>query len=231
MSFFGKLFGGGSSDTQHEGSQENLDSLLQKLAEAIAHNATIYPPAELFAKLLSESGYRSIPEDRLRFGLSIANEVLNIWLINDCIPLPHRAKQIIDSVHRAFFNRQGKKEITVGEFIVTTAELSQIAREIDGASNERVANVQAIRTNWWSLMDMIYLSRQKTYYEALQSAPSSNLSDGFGPTTIVAFELATHLTGADAKSGGDSFVKLAAGLDAFLTAYAKRTREMLPKLG
>ena len=224
MSFLGKLFG-------HQRGQESLDSLLEKLAEALAHNATIYPPAELFPKLLSQSGYKGISEDRLRFGLSIANEVLNIWLINTCIPLPHRAKQVIDMVHRAFFEAQGRKEIRIGDFIVTASELSQIAREIEEGSNERVSNVSEIRTSWWSLMDMIYLSRQKTYYEVLQRAPSSNLSEGIGPTTIVALELATHLTGADARSGGDSFVKLTGGLDAFLTGYAKRTREMLPKLG
>lgn len=77
---------------------------------------------------------------------------------------------------------------------------------------------------------MIYLSRQQTYYGVLQSAAEAKLSDGFGPTTLVAFELASHLTGADVKSGGDSFVMLVGGLDAFLTSYAKRTREMLPKI-
>lgn len=220
----------GSSDPRHEKNQESVDGLSEQLSEALAHNATIYPPSESFTGLLSQSGYRGISEDRLRFGLSIANEVLNIWLINDCIPLPHRAKQTIDLVHRAFFKNQGKKEIRIGDFIVTAAELSQIAREIGGVSNDRVSNVQAIRTNWWSLMDMIYLSRQQTYYDALQNAADSKLSHEFGPTTFVAFELAKHLTGADMKSGGDSFQKLTAGLASFLAIYAQSTREMLAKL-
>lgn len=231
MFLFKKLFGGGSSNSRQEDKRESIDGLLEKLAKALAHNATIYPPTELFARLMSESGCKAIPEDRLRFGLSIANQVLTIWLINDCIPLPHRAKQVIDLVHRAFFEAQVNKEIQIGDFIVTDAELSEIAREIERVDSEHVSTVQAIRTNWWSLMDMIYPSRQKTYYEALQSAFSSELSDGFGATTAVAFELASHLTGTDAKSGGNSFVKLTGGLDAFLTCYAKRTREMLPKLG
>ena len=163
MSLFGRLFGDKSSGSRQEGSQDSVDDLYKELAEAIARNATIYPPAEVIAKLLSQTGYKSIPEDRLRFGLSIANEVINIWLVNDCVPLPHRAKQIVDFAHHFFFEAQSRKDIWIGDFIINTAELSQIAREIEQASNGGVTNVQGIRTNWWGLMDMIYLSRQKIY--------------------------------------------------------------------
>lgn len=114
MSLFEKVFGAGSPAPRHENSPENIDSLCEHLANTLALKAIGWPPQELIAKERKESGYEGMSEDRLRFGLSIANEVINIWLINECIPTPHRSKQIIDLVHRAFFKLQDKKEIKIG---------------------------------------------------------------------------------------------------------------------
>lgn len=222
MSLFGKVFGGGSPRTRHENSPESIDSLCEHLANTLALKAIGWPPQKLL-----ESGYEGMSEDRLRFGLSIANEVINIWLINECIPTPHRAKQLVDLVHRAFFKLQHKKEIKIGDFIVTSAELSQIANEIDPSSTGRISNIQTVSTTWWTLMDMVYLSRQRTYYDSLQATAGSQAPDGFGPITHVAIELATHLTGTDATSGGDSFVQLTRVLEASLALYEKFVRKFL----
>ena len=204
---------------------------IQQLADALAHNATTFPPSESLSRFISESEYRRLSKDRLRFGISIANEVINVKLINTCTSFSDRAKVLIDLVHHAFFKIQGKKDIRIGDIIVAPAELSQISREIQPSTNGYISNVQQVRTNWWSLMDMVYLSRQQTYYEALKAWDGSKLpSAGISPTTLVASLLASHLTGADAKSGGDSFITLTVGIDAFLTIYANRTRDMLPNM-
>lgn len=212
---------------RHEAGPESIDGPCEQLANTLALKAIGWPPQKLLAELRHESGYEFLSESCLRFGLSIANQVLNVWLLNKCIPTPHRAKQLIDSVHRAFFKLQHKTSILIGDFIVTGVELSQITNEIEISSKGRVSNVKSITTTWWTLMDMVYLSRQSTYYDALENAAGWPSVDGSGPVTRLAFALATHLTGLDTESGGRSFIRFTGSLDALLALYEKHMREFL----
>ena len=227
MSLFRKMFGAGLSDIQHDNLRENIQGLYQQLADSLAQKAVNWPSPEFIAEIQRQSGCVNMPEDRIRFGLSIANEVINIWCINQSQFLPETAMQIVDLLHRAFFRNQGGKDVRIGDFIVSTAELSRIAHELEDETRSPVSNVRAVDTNWWTLMDLVYLPRQQVYIDALEAATGSKLPDGFSPTTRLAFELATHLTGADAESGGDSYNWLMQGLDASLLLYERGIRSML----
>ncbi|MEX2150643.1 MAG: hypothetical protein WD793_10525 [Steroidobacteraceae bacterium] len=217
-----------SINTQAPVSREIAETMLGELAEILAHNATTFPPEEVLTEYLAGAGYGHIPAIRLRVGMSVANQVLNIWLINERVPATPGLKLLVDLLHEAFHGRFSKTPVCVGDLVVHPDEIKQVGHYIGAATNQEISSVQSIDTTLWMLLRSIYPYRQMAYREALDVAANSELPDGCGPTTCMALELATHLTGDTIDSGGESFVGFAAGLEAFLDNYAKRTRATIP---
>lgn len=228
----------GSDDTQEpvtrESVEHGLDELaaLDELAEILAHGATTFPSDEVIAKYMAESGYDEIPTIRLRFGLSIANQVLTIWLINEHLDDTPLRNVLIDKVRDAFYARQPQTNVCIGDVIVEPEEIDQVRKYIEEATNNSYPDVQSVETTLWSLLDVIYVLRQQTYVQALQiaslMASNSQLKNEYSLLTFMARKLSMHVTGETSRSKSESFVRFASGLEAFLNNYVVRTRALVP---
>ena len=179
--------------------------MLGELAEVLAYNATTFPPDEVLGDYLAETGYGHIPGSRFRFGLSIANEVINIVLVNELFPTATHLERLVDTLHEAFYARHAKTNIGVGELIVAPDEIEYVRHYMETATDSSFVDAKSVGTTIWSMLDVVYLPRQEAYQKALELgrlfAHLSQLPDGYTPMTYVALKLATHITGETKDSG------------------------------
>ncbi len=197
MSLFSRFF---SKKGLVTGANRGL-SEYEEVAALLADRACSSPASVAFEEIalkIANKENRDVFSSRLRFGFSIANEVINIWLINMQIVNTVSSKKLIDLLHKAYFDRQDRKTITIGNYILESNEISEVRRYMEAAIGEALPCINDISTNWWSLMDMVYLSRQSEYYKALQSALESENNgnrEDFSPTGFLSIKLSGHLTG------------------------------------
>lgn len=228
MLFLKKLFSSQSAKpSSGKPKIATVDASILETAEILAHGATSFPSDEDLEEVLTATGWTSIPAARLRFGVSIANEVLNMWQINNVIALEATAERLIDELHRVYFTLQDKRRVRVGELVTEPDELAYVRQYIERASGENVPNTPTVNTTWWSLMDMVYLYRQEAYVRALQFYSKETAPRGVRPTSFLAMELTTHLTGLRMTSSNVLLTLLVARLDNFLDTYANRARSSL----
>ncbi len=174
------------------------------------------PPEKELKKIVSTFSDDSISDytnyritfDQLAFNFSIANEVINIWLINRYFTIPPVAKTIIDHLSLAFaYAQDQRKSVSIGTYIANEDELCQIRAFIEPGSDDSLSNLKEIRTTLWTLMDIVYLKRHETYYDAIRKADEEIKTNQRKQSDLmndIAFELVAHLLSSTPNETGDS---------------------------
>lgn len=177
----------------------------EDLVPELVHLAMNEPPEKELKKIVSSysddpisdyTNYR-VTFDQLAFNFSIANEVINIWLINRFFTVPDIAKIVIDHLSLAFaYAQDQRKSVSIGTYIANEDELCQIRAFIEPGSDDSVSNTKEIGTTLWTLMDIVYLKRQEVYYNAIRKADEEIKTNQRKQNDLmndIAFELVAHL--------------------------------------
>jgi len=202
------------------------DTVVEKIAEGLSHLATTCPPPAFIDSFHASGDYSEISTDRFRFGISVANEAINVHLVSELIAVKQTASQISDQMHRKFLACQDRRAVVVGDIVVTESELGLVARESGRRVNSK-RDAKALRTDWSSLMNILYFERQHRYARILQVSTNTPRSGVAIAIHALAMHLAEDLTGEKSSSSGERFRHLLAGVEGVLLLYEKLTRDFI----
>jgi len=148
----------------------------KKLGQELAAVALHLANGDEAEQFISRNAFTPEQSQRFRFGVAIVNIVTATWLINLFVQNRDRAKSIIDPLHCAYRDAIGAERIPIriGSLIPYEEEQQLLRIEmmlyLGGAEN-----IENIKSDIWTLTDMIYNSRQLQYIEDINKCEGNDI--------------------------------------------------------